>query len=73
MDKFNKFFQRLFSSTSLLWKASFALLFVCTGIGILVAFGFKDKLMAAFAGVLVLYGISRFFAFYTEYKSDDDE
>ena len=73
MDKFNKFFLKLFSSRSLLWKVSFAVLFVVTGIGILIEFGVNDNLMAAFGGVLILYGLSRFFAFYTEYKSEDDE
>lgn len=69
----NTFFKNIFSSPSLLWKAIASLLFVSIGIGIIINFGFKDGSLAALAGLLFVYGISRFIAFYNEYKRTYDE
>jgi len=77
MNSFNKFFRKLYSTPSLLWKAGAAVIFFFFSLAIYfmpnLTLGFTDGSRLMFAALLFVYSLFRFYTFYAEYKSHGDE
>jgi hypothetical protein len=77
LNETNRFFKKLYSSPSLLWKGGAGVLFIALGFTIVAFPAFIDgldvKTRYLFAGLLILYGLFRWGTFYAEYKSKRDE
>ncbi len=74
---FNKFFKKLYSSPTMLWKAGAGLMFFCLSLGIAfvpsLSLGLIDNSRYMFAGLLMMYALFRLYSCYAEYKSYEDE
>jgi hypothetical protein len=77
MDGLNRFFRRIYSNPSLLWKAGAGILFLALGVAMFVVPSFIQGLekgtRVAFAVLLLIYGLFRFSTFYVEYKRKGDD
>ena len=77
MNPLNKFFKKFYSTPSLLWKIGAALIFFFFSLSIAflpnLTIGFTDSSRLMFAGLLFVYSLFRFYTFYAEYKSYEDE
>jgi hypothetical protein len=77
MNRLNKFFLKLYSSPSLMWKLGASLIFIVFAIAIWVApsltAGLTSGMRIAFAALLTFYGLFRFVTFYNEYRQQNNE
>jgi len=77
MDDLNRFFKILFSSPAMLWKAGVGVIFFGLGLGVIfmpgLSLGLVPSSRYAFAGLMLLYSLFRFYGVYAEYKSYRDE
>jgi hypothetical protein len=69
----NNFFRKLSTHPALIWKGGVAVIFIPTAVAMFFMYGLHDFSMGAFAGLLFLYGLYRFYTFYQELKRPDDE
>ncbi len=77
MGDFNKFFKKLATSPSLLWKAGAGFIFFCFAIVFLampsLTPGFTDGTRLMLGLLMMAYALFRFYSCYAEYKSYENE
>jgi hypothetical protein len=77
MESLNKFFLKLYSSPSLLWKLGASIIFIAFAIAIWIVpsltAGLTSGMRTAFAVLLTFYGLFRFATFYNEFRRGNDE
>lgn len=77
MDGINRFFRKLYSNPSLLWKGGAGVLFLALALVIIFVpkftQGLEKSTRIAFSALLVLYGLFRLSTFYVEYNRKGDE
>ncbi len=73
----NKFFKRLYSSPSMIWKAGAGLVFFCLSLLLIFKPSFNLGLTGGsrlmLGALMMAYALFRFYGCYAEYKSYDDE
>lgn len=77
MDKLNKFFLKLYSSPSLIWKLGASLIFISFAAAVwfvpTLTAGLSNNMRVAFTILLTFYGLFRFATFYSEFSRDNHE
>ena len=75
MDKFNKFFRKVYSSPLIMWNGTAALIFIFIGLTVMLVpsvMGGDATIRYGFGGMLTVYGVFRFWTFYKAVNARDD-
>jgi hypothetical protein len=75
MSNLNDFFRKMYSSPSLLWGGMAAVIFIVLGLAIMIMpslTGFEPRTQFGLGGILIVYGLYRFWSFYSGIKDRDN-